>query len=613
MAKNYRVAVIPGDGIGKRGRARGHRGAGGGGAALRLRLRMARIRLELRDLRQDRPDDAGGRARPAAALRRDLPRRGRLSRRARPRLAVGPADPDPPQLPAVHQSAAGAAAAGRRVAARRTARPATSTSMSCARTTRASTPRSAAGSTRAPTTRWRCSRPSSPGAAATGSCATPSSWPAPARSTSPRRPSRTASSTPCRTGTSASRRSPREYPDVKTDQYHIDILTAHFVRHPDWFDVVVGSNLFGDILSDLGPAVRRLDRHRAVRQHQPGARVPVDVRAGARLGARHRRARHRQSDRPDLVGRDDARPSRRERGGGRRSSGRSPRCWPRAAPAPPISAATPAPRTSAPRSPRRSAEPGSRPSLLCSVAERRASALTGAKPKRSALQSICTQHARPAASRVIGNAGWAAVTQRGQDSGGRTEHVSIESTGRRRPILLPAILLLSASAAMAQNPAAKGRPAGLQARHRPVLQSGPAGRRPHQGVHEREHPGPFRPLQGSPLPGLAASLKRQGVGPRRPSFGCRLIERTDASGAEACLHPRTVTERRFRRRLIKPSACAAAGRQSRREQSRAGRGYPAPARRRAAIRRPRREAPLRTRVSVPEFPGDHWVPGDCRC
>jgi tartrate dehydrogenase/decarboxylase/D-malate dehydrogenase len=44
------------------------------------------------------------------------------------------------------------------------------------------------------------------------------------------------------------------YPEVKTDQYHIDILTAHFVRFPDRFDVVVGSNLFGDILSDLGPA-----------------------------------------------------------------------------------------------------------------------------------------------------------------------------------------------------------------------------------------------------------------------------------------------------------------------------------------------------------------------
>jgi tartrate dehydrogenase/decarboxylase/D-malate dehydrogenase len=46
-----------------------------------------------------------------------------------------------------------------------------------------------------------------------------------------------------------------EYPAVKTSQYHIDILTAHFVQHPDWFDVVVGSNLFGDILSDLGPAI----------------------------------------------------------------------------------------------------------------------------------------------------------------------------------------------------------------------------------------------------------------------------------------------------------------------------------------------------------------------
>jgi tartrate dehydrogenase/decarboxylase/D-malate dehydrogenase len=47
----------------------------------------------------------------------------------------------------------------------------------------------------------------------------------------------------------------KEYPGIKTSQYHIDILTAHFVQHPDWFDVVVGSNLFGDILSDLGPAV----------------------------------------------------------------------------------------------------------------------------------------------------------------------------------------------------------------------------------------------------------------------------------------------------------------------------------------------------------------------
>jgi len=46
-----------------------------------------------------------------------------------------------------------------------------------------------------------------------------------------------------------------EHPEVRADQYHIDILSAHFVLHPDWFDVVVGSNLFGDILSALGPAV----------------------------------------------------------------------------------------------------------------------------------------------------------------------------------------------------------------------------------------------------------------------------------------------------------------------------------------------------------------------
>ena len=46
----------------------------------------------------------------------------------------------------------------------------------------------------------------------------------------------------------------KEYPDVRVDKFHIDILTAHFVQRPDAFDVVVASNLFGDILSDLGPA-----------------------------------------------------------------------------------------------------------------------------------------------------------------------------------------------------------------------------------------------------------------------------------------------------------------------------------------------------------------------
>ena len=46
----------------------------------------------------------------------------------------------------------------------------------------------------------------------------------------------------------------KAYPDVVVDRFHIDILAAHFVQRPEVFDVVVASNLFGDILSDLGPA-----------------------------------------------------------------------------------------------------------------------------------------------------------------------------------------------------------------------------------------------------------------------------------------------------------------------------------------------------------------------
>ncbi len=46
----------------------------------------------------------------------------------------------------------------------------------------------------------------------------------------------------------------KSYPDVAWDKFHIDALAAQFVLRPDRFDVVVGSNLFGDILSDLGPA-----------------------------------------------------------------------------------------------------------------------------------------------------------------------------------------------------------------------------------------------------------------------------------------------------------------------------------------------------------------------
>jgi tartrate dehydrogenase/decarboxylase/D-malate dehydrogenase len=122
-----------------------------------------------------------------------------------------------------------------------------------------------------------------------------------------------------------------EYPGVKTSQYHIDILTAHFVQHPDWFDVVVGSNLFGDILSDLGPACTGTIGIAPSANMNPGARIPVVLRAGAWKRAGHLRQGDRESHRTDLVGGDDdgpPRPSRcrrRDREGDRDRAEEGPR------------------------------------------------------------------------------------------------------------------------------------------------------------------------------------------------------------------------------------------------------------------------------------------------
>ncbi len=121
------------------------------------------------------------------------------------------------------------------------------------------------------------------------------------------------------------------YPAVNVDRYHIDILAAYFVQRPQIFDVVVASNLFGDILSDLGPACTGTIGIAPSANLNPTPAMAVAVRAGARLGARHRRARRREPDRSDLVGGDDARlpgPPRRARRGARGDRGcarRSPR------------------------------------------------------------------------------------------------------------------------------------------------------------------------------------------------------------------------------------------------------------------------------------------------
>ena len=112
----------------------------------------------------------------------------------------------------------------------------------------------------------------------------------------------------------------KNYPKVKWDKYHIDILTANFVLHPGL--VRRRGRLQSVRRYPLGPrpGLHRHHRHRAVRQHQSGRPFPLGVRAGARLGARYRGAGHRQPDRHDLVGRDDAGASRREAGGGNPSS-----------------------------------------------------------------------------------------------------------------------------------------------------------------------------------------------------------------------------------------------------------------------------------------------------
>lgn len=82
---------------------------------------------------------------------------------------------------------------------------------------------------------------------------------------------------PCRTGDERVAEMAKSYPDVKVDKFHIDILTAHFVQRPDFFDVVVASNLFGDILSDLGPTLHGHHRHCAQRQPQSHAHHAVVV------------------------------------------------------------------------------------------------------------------------------------------------------------------------------------------------------------------------------------------------------------------------------------------------------------------------------------------------
>ena len=106
----------------------------------------------------------------------------------------------------------------------------------------------------------------------------------------------------------------KDYPGVNFRKYHVDALAARMVTHPQTVDVIVASNLFGDILTDLGAAVSGSLGMAPSGNINPERNIPVDVRADSRLGARHQREGHRESHRRDLGRGADARSSGRASG-----------------------------------------------------------------------------------------------------------------------------------------------------------------------------------------------------------------------------------------------------------------------------------------------------------
>jgi hypothetical protein len=93
---------------------------------------------------------------------------------------------------------------------------------------------------------------------------------------------------------------------VRLEKVLIDALAARLVLKPHSVDVIVASNLFGDILSDLAGRRSRLHRRRPQRQPEPSGPLPLDVRAGARLCTGHRGAGCREPGRPDVGSGNDA-------------------------------------------------------------------------------------------------------------------------------------------------------------------------------------------------------------------------------------------------------------------------------------------------------------------
>ena len=314
--KTYRVAVIPGDGIGQRSDSGGDpRARRGRGAQSDVRVRVGGVSVGIGPLPRARPDDAGRRARSAAAVRRDLLRRRRRSAAAGQRHAQRPAAADPPRLRSVRVRAAGGALPRRALPARRHGSRRHRLRRRAREHRRASTRRSAACCTRADRTKSRCRRRCSRGTAPSASSGSRSI----SRAGADRKRLLTSVTKSNAQGFSMAfwdrvfADVARDYPDIRTESLLVDAACMDLVRRP------AGLRRH----RRLEPVRRHPDRpqrrhhrqprSRAEREPEPGADVSLDVRAGARLGAGHRRPRHRQSDGDDAGRVDDAGFPRRRR------------------------------------------------------------------------------------------------------------------------------------------------------------------------------------------------------------------------------------------------------------------------------------------------------------
>src|SRR3954452_23335785 len=275
-----------------------------------LRLPLDRVRLGLRALPRDGGDDARGRARPAARARGGLPGGGRHARRAGPRVAVGTAHPHPPRVRAVRQPAADPAVRGGAQPARAPAgdRPRRGARERRGRVLgdRGPALRGAGGRARRAAgglhpARHRARRPLrlrvGDRAARPPRLGDKVEWDHPHDAVLGRRRRRDRGGAPGRRGRARPHRRAVRAGDPRARVARRGRRLESLRRHPE------------------RPDRRRRGEHRdrARREPEPRTRPPVDVRAGARVGARHRRAGDRQPGRAGVDRCADARPPRPRR------------------------------------------------------------------------------------------------------------------------------------------------------------------------------------------------------------------------------------------------------------------------------------------------------------